>query len=288
MSNSWFRMYAEFANDPKVQMMTEQYQRRLIMLLCTRCNGDVTLQDEEVAFQLRIGCVEWSETKADFIKRGFIDSGNKVLNWDKRQYRSDSSAERVRKHRDTKKQPDVTLCNVTETPPEQIQNRTDKEVVTKTVTTKRVRNQLPLDDLGISHNADWLAEKRIQGHYINHDEVFVLEKFKNYCKSKGKKYADYLAGYRNAFDWEQCQPRKAIVTKPTFRSEAERISAQYLAEPEPGGQGATDDGPSTSLRITEAIRKDCGQSGNAGIGFSMAARGSTDEQHYGSFEVVCA
>ncbi len=129
MANAWFRTYAEFANDPKVQMMNEAHQRRLIMLFCFRCNGHVTLQDEEVTFQLRISPEEWQSTKAIFLARGFIDSDNNILNWDKRQYKSDSSVERVRRHRETKKQDDVTECNVTVTP--QIQNRTDTEQIQK-------------------------------------------------------------------------------------------------------------------------------------------------------------
>ena len=53
--NQWFRLYSEFATDPKVQMMSEADQRRFIMLLCMRCsNGDETLHDDEIAFQLRI------------------------------------------------------------------------------------------------------------------------------------------------------------------------------------------------------------------------------------------
>ena len=61
MANPWFRMYAEFATDPKVQMMSEADQRRFVMLLCLRCsNDDVTLHDDEVAFQLRISNDEWS------------------------------------------------------------------------------------------------------------------------------------------------------------------------------------------------------------------------------------
>ena len=91
------------------------------MLFCLRCNGDVTLQDEEVTFQLRISDEEWQTTKALFVDRGFINSDNEVLNWDKRQFISDSSAERVSKHREKKKQE----CNVTVTPPEQ--NRTYTE-----------------------------------------------------------------------------------------------------------------------------------------------------------------
>lgn len=105
-------------------MLSENDQRRLVMLFCFRCNSDVTLQDEEVAFQLRISNEEWQVTKAVFINKGFIDSDNSVLNWDKRQFVSDSSAARVRKHRQDKKQ----SSNVTVTPPD-----TDSDTDTKKV-----------------------------------------------------------------------------------------------------------------------------------------------------------
>jgi len=121
MANQWFRLYSEFSHDPKVQMLSEVNQRRLIMLFCIRCNGNVTLQDEQVAFQLRISMDEWLASKAIFIDKNFINNDNEVLNWDKRQFVSDSSAERVAKHRERMKQ----SSNVTVTPPEQ--NRTDTE-----------------------------------------------------------------------------------------------------------------------------------------------------------------
>lgn len=109
----WFRMYGEFATDPKVQMLSEAHQRRYIMILCMRCsNGDVTLQDEEVAFQLRISNEEWSQTKATLIGKGLVTESNQPTAWDKRQFRSDSSAARVAAHREKKKTArngDVTL-----------------------------------------------------------------------------------------------------------------------------------------------------------------------------------
>ncbi|MCR4319707.1 MAG: hypothetical protein NUV74_05150 [Candidatus Brocadiaceae bacterium] len=130
MANPWFRLYAEFSHDPKVQLLSEQDQRRLIMIFCIRCNGSVTLQDKYVTFQLRISDQEWQQTKDVFIDAGFIDQDNNVLNWDKRQYVSDSSVERVRRHRALHKPVTVTPCNVTVTPPEQ--NRTDTEQNIKT------------------------------------------------------------------------------------------------------------------------------------------------------------
>jgi hypothetical protein len=55
MSNPWFRMYSEFAHDPKVQMMTEVMQRRYIMLMCMRCSNAI------VTVRLRS---EFSEAKS--------------------------------------------------------------------------------------------------------------------------------------------------------------------------------------------------------------------------------
>lgn len=115
-------MYAEFVTDPKVQMLTEAEQRRYVMLLCLRCgSGDVTLQDSEVAFQLRISPDEWLETKAILTSKNLITDGNQPTAWEKRQYTSDSSTARVSKYREKKKR----TCNVTETPPD-TETETDK------------------------------------------------------------------------------------------------------------------------------------------------------------------
>lgn len=122
MANQWLRLYSEFAIDPKIQMMSEAYQRRYVMLLCLRCcNGDVTLHDSEVAFQLRISDDEWCATKAVFVSKNLINTDNKPAAWDRRQFVSDSSAARVSRHREKRKQ----ACNVTVTPPD---TDTDTEV----------------------------------------------------------------------------------------------------------------------------------------------------------------
>lgn len=132
MSQQWFRLYAEFATDPKVQMMSEVMQRRLIMLFCLRCSDvTVTASDDEIAFQLRISVEELAETKALFIAKKFIDNAWNIVQWDKRQFASDSSAARTRAYRDRKRDVVVT-SHVTNSDAleqnrtEQIQNRTEK------------------------------------------------------------------------------------------------------------------------------------------------------------------
>lgn len=131
MSNSWYRMYNEFASDPKVQMLSEAMQRRLIMIFCLR-SGNVleTLQETEIAFHLRLTMEELDETKTVFLQKDFIDEDWNVTNWNKRQYISDSSTERVRKYRQGKKQSE-TFQKQDETnavtASEQIQNRTEQK-----------------------------------------------------------------------------------------------------------------------------------------------------------------
>ena len=110
MPYSWFRFYHEFASDPKVQAMAEADQRRLVMILCLRsCNVLETLQEEEIAHALNVTIEALHETKKCFIEKKFITENWQVRNWSKRQFISDSSTERVRKHRMKQK------GNVTET-----------------------------------------------------------------------------------------------------------------------------------------------------------------------------
>jgi hypothetical protein len=100
MPYSWFRFYHEFASDPKIQMLSEKDQRRFVMVLCLRCcNGAVTLQDNQIAFQLRISIDEWLESKKLLIQLNLVDELNRPVNWDKRQLKSDHSRQRVEKHR---------------------------------------------------------------------------------------------------------------------------------------------------------------------------------------------
>ena len=136
MANPWFRLYSEFAHDPKVQMLSEAMQRRYVMLLCLRCSEVLeTLHETEIAFQLRLSTEELEQTKQLFISKNFIDKHWNLLNWDKRQFVSDSSTMRVAKHRSKKKQvinvnetlqkrPSNAIDTDTDTDTEQIQKRT--------------------------------------------------------------------------------------------------------------------------------------------------------------------
>jgi hypothetical protein len=163
MSNACFRMYHEFATDPKVQMLSEADQRRFVMILCLRCcNDDVTLRDDEIAFQLRISSKEWSETKAILLSKGLITDDNKPTAWDKRQYVSDTSKSRVARHREKIK----SMCNDDVTLRKRSGNALDTDTDTDTDTEKRrvADATITPEFLEAKKVADYLAKKMIESN----------------------------------------------------------------------------------------------------------------------------
>lgn len=167
---AWFRLYAEFATDPKVQSMSETFQRRFIMLLCYKCNDDLQqLSEEELAFAMRIDAEELKKTKEALLKKGFIDQNWVILNWDKRQFKSDSSSDRVRLHREKKKsgikdEENETLqkrCrSVTETAPD-----TDTESDTESDTELKEKNNKKEKPKSNSKKTD--AVQKVFDHWRN-------------------------------------------------------------------------------------------------------------------------
>lgn len=141
MPNPWFRMYSEFATDPKVQRLSETDQRRFVMLLCLRCsNDDETLHDDDVTFSLRISDEEWRTTKAILQSKNLIDQDNKPCAWNKRQYASDSSTARVVKHREQHKK-DETLQKRKSNVPD-----TDTETESEKTNTSLLESAAPKSD----------------------------------------------------------------------------------------------------------------------------------------------
>ena len=213
MANQWFRLYGEFAHDAKVQMLSECNQRRLIMLFCIRCNGDVTLHDDEVTFQLRVTDYEWAETKAIFISKGFINKDNELLNWDKRQFISDSSAERVAKHR-AKIKADVTPSNVTVTLPEQnrteqIQNRTEHK---KHIVAKAPNNDDNFLDFWcwypkkVGKDAAYKAWNKCKPNYDLLFKTLMWQKESKQWQAEDGKYIPNPATYLNQGRWQDEAP----------------------------------------------------------------------------------
>lgn len=194
MANPWFRLYSEFAHDPKIQMLSEAMQRRYVMLMCLKCSETLeTLHETEIAFQLRLSEAELIETKHLFISKNFIDEQWNLLNWDKRQFVSDSSTMRVRKYRDKKKQP----SNVDETLQKRPSNAIDTD--TDTDTNKKEKKTLGKRLANDFHfPKEWEEFCQQTRPEIHPTQTF--DKFKDYwiaqAGQKGVKL-DWFATWRN-------------------------------------------------------------------------------------------
>ena len=223
MANPWFRLYSEFAHDPKIQMLSEAMQRRYVMLMCLRCSEVLeTLHETEIAFQLRLSTEELEQTKQLFISKNFIDKHWNLLNWDKRQFVSDSSTMRVAKHRNKKKQ----VSNADETLQKRPSNATDTDTDTEQIQ-KRVNNKrgsrLAQDWVLSKSMGDWATQER-----PDLDVRQVAEQFKDYwvaqAGQKGVKL-DWDATWRN---WI----RNTKVVKPN-PYDVGRLTVASKNEPDP-------------------------------------------------------
>ncbi len=124
----WFRFYDEALDDPKVQMLRPELFKAWVNVLCLASkNGGVLPTDEEICFALRLSEEKACELLRDLQGRGLIDvteQGRRPHNWDKRQYKSDVSTGRVKRHRNKERNGDETFHG---TPPE-----TETETETET------------------------------------------------------------------------------------------------------------------------------------------------------------
>jgi hypothetical protein len=204
----WFRLYAEFVTDPKVQMLSEADQRRFLMLLCLRCgNGDVTLHETEIAFQLRISNEQWGETKAVLLAKNLITEDNKPTAWESRQYASDSSRERVARHRENKKK----HCNVTVTPPE-TETETETEKKKPSVPARKTEHKIEFDGQRLQN---------LNGHLQAWSAAFPA--------------IDVQAEIRKAEVWLTANPKNRKSNYARFLA-AWMTKAQDKAPPKGGGQ----------------------------------------------------
>lgn len=134
----WFRMYSDLRGNRKLDALTDPQFRVFIYLMCYANEQEPrgTIPQIEDAELLAAECargdtqllIETVERLKKFRTLTQEDDGSLVFrNWEKRQYESDSSIERVRKHRTKKRNGDVTARNGDVTPSD-----TDSDTDTET------------------------------------------------------------------------------------------------------------------------------------------------------------
>lgn len=124
MKNQWFRMYSEAVDDEKLRLLAFEDRWHFVALMCCKNAGlldagdSLTMLHRKLAVKLGVQLRELEAIGARLAEVGLIDAETfQPLAWDARQFQSDSSADRVRKHREKKRQQNqmveghVTQCN---------------------------------------------------------------------------------------------------------------------------------------------------------------------------------
>ena len=105
---AWFRFYHEALDDPKVQCLDGDTFKHWVNLLCLCCrNGGLPRNVSQIAFSLRVPETVCLTVLERLSNAGLLDRANggadgyhyAVHGWDKRQYKSDTSTERVKRFR---------------------------------------------------------------------------------------------------------------------------------------------------------------------------------------------
>jgi hypothetical protein len=108
----WFRIHHSLFDDNtyfKRFSDAERYRYIHLYFLASKSkerNGKIRLDDESIAYELRCNEEDWLIFKAKLKAKGFIDifsEGISICSWASDQYVSDTSTERVKKHREAKK-----------------------------------------------------------------------------------------------------------------------------------------------------------------------------------------
>jgi hypothetical protein len=130
--NSWFRAYSEALDDPKVQRLHPTLFKAWFNLLCLASQHDGVLpSNDDIAFRLRVSAQDAQGYIDELILAGLIDiradGARTPHNWETRQFVSDTSTERVRKHRKRKHKTDGNVDETFHgTPPEQSRAETEQ------------------------------------------------------------------------------------------------------------------------------------------------------------------
>ena len=150
----WFRMYADFLNDPKLISLAFEDQRHFIGVLALKCDGaiddvaDGDLLDRIVAQRLWIDHAVIRDVKRRLISAGLIDARWQPLAWEKRQMRSDvdaTGAERQRRYREAQKHNALRDAAVTRLE-EELDIDKEEEKEEKKATRKRAAPTFELPD----------------------------------------------------------------------------------------------------------------------------------------------
>lgn len=237
MAKPWFRLYAEFLSDPKMQLLAFEDQRHYVGVLCLKCNGTLeTLSigpehfERMVSKALGLDPIMGAEVKRRLMDVGLIGEGWQPIAWDRRQYESDSSTARVHKWREERtRNVTETLQQRSRSDSEQIQNRTEQS---KKGRAKRAPSGRRLPE-------DWILSPECEefARTLGLDPAAEFHQFRDYWLgvpgSRGVK-ADWDATWRNSCRRSASRPTPG----PGRREDVSEMVARLRREADEAGEPA--------------------------------------------------
>lgn len=152
MTNPWFRLYNEAIDDEKLRLLAFEDRWHFIALLCCKNLGlledNSDLGRRKVAVKLGLDLRELGEVARRLSEVGLIDRETmQPLHWDKRQFKSDNSTERVKNWRKNK---EIETCNGDETLQQRCSNAVriqNTETDNKTLSSSNDERRIPYSDI---------------------------------------------------------------------------------------------------------------------------------------------
>ena len=206
MSNPWFRLYSEAVDDEKLRLLAFEDRWHFVALLCCKNKGILDSNDElmrrKVAVKLGLDSRELDEVARRLSEVGLIDMETlQPINWDSRQFKTDSSKERTKAYRERiKRHSDVTVTaqetdTDTETDTETDIEQPAKELAIKKKSTKNKSKELTSvpSTFDVDENMfDWAVSQGVPDQFIKTE----TEQFLDRCKANNLAYKDWNAAWR--------------------------------------------------------------------------------------------
>lgn len=195
----WFRFYTEAMRDPKIRRLKPSERWVWVTILSAARESPlsgVLMVSEAVPYSwddladyagMKVKEIEVATDKMHSLGMLSFDQDLgawRVTKWNDRQYESDSSAERVAKHRDKQQGCNAGITAVV-TPPE-------TETETESDKTARKRASKPPDDYQPSSSQRSWASTEVPGVDVDRETRAWLD----WCTANGKSYRNHDAGWR--------------------------------------------------------------------------------------------
>jgi len=238
----WFRFYSEVINDPKVQALDPLLFKAWVNLLCVAAGHDGHLPGgSHVIARMRLDYFQRVLNR--LVRVGLVvskEGAYTMHNWDKRQWKSDTSNERVQRYRKTQR-------NVTVTPPD-TDTDTDTEADTERLLLLRPQifalyertfglvsaaMQPVLEDAEQRFPAEWIdaafqeaAENRARSwRYVE----AILKRWEQEGPADDQEGDDYRA--EDADDWNEEREAKLQEQMAQTKREADQLYDRLAARP---------------------------------------------------------